>query len=51
MKLVDFLSSPEMIKASYFGQEGVHYKVENGKETIINADKNKKKLIGSAICG
>lgn len=44
MKLVDFLSSPEMIKASYFGQEGVHYKVENGKETIINADKNKKEV-------
>ncbi|SFL26190.1 putative aldouronate transport system substrate-binding protein [Paenibacillus sp. 1_12] len=44
MKLVDFLSSPDMIKASYFGQEGVHYKLENGKETIINADKNKKEV-------
>ncbi|NHN33809.1 extracellular solute-binding protein [Paenibacillus agricola] len=44
MKLVDFLSSPEMIKASYFGQEGVHYKVENGKETIISADKNKNEV-------
>lgn len=44
IKVIDYLSSPEWVKTTYSGIEGTHYKLDNGKEVPINADKNKKEL-------
>jgi putative aldouronate transport system substrate-binding protein len=44
IKTVDFLSSKEWVKTTYVGQEGIHFKLDNGKEVPIDKDKNKKEL-------
>ena len=44
IKMIDYLSSPEWVKTTYSGIEGTHYKLEDGKEVPIDAEKNKKEL-------
>lgn len=44
MKYVDFISSKEVGLTLTYGIEGVHYKMENGKPVITDAEKHKNEV-------
>lgn len=44
MKYVDYLSSKTMAHTLKYGQEGVHYKMEDGKEVTIDQEKYEKEV-------
>jgi putative aldouronate transport system substrate-binding protein len=44
MKFVDFMSSASTVHTMKYGLEGVHYKMENGKEVTLDKDKYDKEV-------
>jgi len=44
MKFVDFMSSPSTVHTMKYGLEGVHYKMENGKEVTLDKEKYDKEV-------
>jgi putative aldouronate transport system substrate-binding protein len=44
MKYVDLLSSKTMAHTLKYGQEGIHYKMEDGKEVTIDQEKYEKEV-------
>lgn len=44
IQLIDFLSSASTVKTMKYGLEGVHYKMEDGKEVTLDKDKYDKEI-------